>query len=426
VSQVLKIDQKILPSQLKLIDETAPYTALIAGSGAGKTLGGALKALKFVANYPGIHGIVTAPSYKVLEDATIPAYEKVFTRDVLLSLNKTDMIAETCGGGKLFFRTTKDPYLIRGITAGFFHMDEGADSPALAFKILQARLRQPGMPQQGWITTTPKGFNWVYSEFGAQKRANYVLINAHTVDNVFLPDDYVDKLKESYTDEQFLLQELEGQFIEVGAECPFDMKALNEMYHEARDREAIREEDFVRVYAQRQIGKRYVIGADAATGQGEDESAFVVALLDPISTAIVCSGKAKIPEVEFAEVLANKSKYYNNALIVVENAPVGKATLIKLDEMHCNVYKQKDKLGWPTTGIVKPMMVADLAEAIKDRGLAVPDSDIIEQFMGYARTKEGKYQASGGGRDDYVSAMMLMIQGIKAIPSVAQIKVIYT
>ena len=47
---------------------------------------------------------------------------------------------------------------------------------------------------------------------------------------------------------------------------------------------------------------------------------------------------------------------------MVENAPVGKATLIKLDEMRCNVYKQKDKLGWPTTGIVKPMMVADLAE----------------------------------------------------------------
>jgi len=426
LSQELEIKRQLLPVQKKLIDETAPYIAIISGSRAGKTIGGALKALQFVTQYPGIYGIVTAPTYKMLQDATVPAYEKVFTRDVMFALNKTEMVADTLGGGKLFFRATTDPYKIRGITAGFFHMDEGADSPALAFKILQARLSQPGMPLQGWITTTPKGFNWVYHEFAAQKRANYAVLTACTADNCYLPDDYVDKLRESYTDEQFLLQELEGQFIEVGGHCPFDMKALNQMYQEAKDREELeRELGFIYIYQKRQIAKRYVIGADAATGIGHDDSAFVVALVSPAGIEEVCSGRGKMSEAEFADILDKKSKEYNNAMVVVENAPVGKATLQTLEKLGSNIYKNKDKLGWPTVSTTKPLMVADLGDAVKDRSIVVHNLDIIEQFMSYIRDDKGKYHATGGAYDDYVSAFMLLIQGMKAIPVASAISITY-
>lgn len=425
--KVLQITRQVLPVQLKLLEETAPFILVTGGARSGKTRGGALKALKLCAEYPGIVGMVTAPSHNILTSATVPTYKEIFTKDLWLSFNETKLIAEIYGGGRIYFRTTADPYLLRGVGLGFFHMDEGADSSLLAFRILQARLSQPDTPRQGWITTTPLGFNWLYQEFVKEKRDNYVRIKADTKDNWFLPADFVAKLEESYQDKQFLLQELEGEFIEIGETCPFDMEALNSMYQDTKDKEEIRNEmGFIRVFSERQVGKRYVLAADAATGLGEDESTFICAIATPAGIEEVCSGKGKMPEAEFADILNMKSTTYNKALTIVEDAPVGKATLTKLNELHTNVYKRKgDKAGYPTLSTTKPMMIAELGDAIRDRALTIHNLDIIEQLMSYARDAKGKYGAVSGARDDYVSALMLLIQGTKVLPMNAKIIVSY-
>lgn len=428
--KVLELKRQILPTQLQLIEETAPFVLLSGGAGSGKTRGGALRALKLCCEFPGIVGMITAPAHNILTSATIPTYKEVFTREMWLEFNETTKVALIKGGSKLFFRTARDPYLLRGPGIGFFHMDEGADCSHLAFQILQARLRQPDMPCQGWITTTPLGFNWLYEEFVRNPRENYVRIKANTRDNIFLPDDYADKLVESYKDEQFLLQELEGEFIEVGGACPFDMKALNIMYQQTKEREPSQEMGFIKIFSKRQVAKRYIIGADAATGVGEDESAFICAVASPAGLEEVCSGRGKMPESEFADILYKKSESYNKALTVVEDAPVGKATLIKLKELNCNLFKRKtkggeDKLGWPTISTTKAMMVADLADMVRDGTVVIHNLDILEQLMSYIRDEKGLYHATLGARDDYVSALMLLVQGMKNLPMTAKIVVSY-
>jgi len=428
--KTLMLKRQILPTQLRLIEETAPYILLTGGAGSGKTRGGALKALKMCCEYPGITGMVTAPAHNILTSATIPTYKEIFTQEMWEEFNETTKVAKIKGGGILYFRTARDPYMLRGPGIGFFHMDEGADCSHLAFQILQARLRQPNTPCQGWITTTPLGFNWLYEEFVRNPRENYCRIKANTRENIFLPQEYVTRLEESYTDEQFLLQELEGEFIEIGGACPFDMKALNAMYQDTSERKFTEKLGFIKVFSTRQVAKKYVIGADAATGLGEDESAFVCAIATPAGLEEVCSGRGKMPESEFADILHKESVTYNKAFTVVEDAPVGKGTLIKLQELGCNLYERKSKvskkLGWPTTATTKPMMVSDLADMIRDKTLIVHNLDIIEQLMSYVRDEKGSYHATLGARDDYVSALMLLVQGFKAIPTAARIEVSYS
>jgi len=429
--KVLEVKRQLLPTQMELINETAPFIVMTGGAGSGKTRGGALKSLKYCSEYPGIMGMITAPAHNILLSATIPTYKEVFTRELWEDFNETKGIARIKGGSTLFFRTARDPYRLRGPSLGFFHMDEGAACSYLSFQILQARLRQPDMPCQGWITTTPLGFNWVYNEFVRNQRDNYVRIKAKTEDNRFLGEDYVGRLRESYSDDQFLLQELEGEFIEVGGNCPFDMKALNSMYQDIKERQDPAQElGFVNVFSRKQVGKRYVIGADAATGLGEDESAFICAIATPAGLEEVCSGRGKMPESDFAEILHRKSEDYNKALTVVEDAPVGKATLSKLVDLKNNVYKRKtklgEKLGFPTIASTKPMMVADLGDMIKDGVLVIHSLDILEQLMSYIRDERGQYHAISGARDDYVSALMLLVQGFKAIPVTAKIEVSYS
>jgi len=429
--KVLELKRQILPTQLQLIEETAPFLLISGGAGSGKTRGGALKSLKLCCEYPGIIGMVTAPAHNILTSATIPTYKEVFTREMWQEFNETTKVAKIKGGSTLFFRTARDPYMLRGPGIGFFHMDEGADCSHLSFQILQARLRQPDMPCQGWITTTPLGFNWLYEEFVRISRDNYVRIKARTEDNWFLSPDYVEKLRESYRDEQFLLQELEGEFIEIGGACPFDMRALNAMYQATKERTFRTELGFIHISSTRQVAKRYVIGADAATGLGEDESAFICAIASPAGLEEVCSGRGKMPESEFADILYKKSEDYNKAYTVVEDAPVGKATLIKLQELHCNLYKRKsktsigDKLGFPTISTTKPMMVADLADMVRDGTIVIHNLDILEQLMSYIRDEKGLYHATLGARDDYVSALMLLVQGMKNLPMASKIEVSY-
>jgi phage terminase large subunit-like protein len=411
----------VLPAQRQLLAETAPRILVRGGVGSGKTRGGAIKAFIHHLNYPKIDILVTVPDYNVWKKATLPTYLDYFTPDYYASINLTDKEITLKHGGHVWFQTTNDPYALRGPTVGFIHMDEGASSPALAYKECEARLRQPGMPNQLVVTTTPRGFGWDYQEFIAEKRKGYIVIQARTEDNHFNPSDYLSMMRQSYKDPKFALQQLEGEYVQIGGDCPFSMKVLNQVYHEAKEinfydeLEAFPhvERGFIYTLRPPQVGARYIIGADAATGLGEDDSAFVVGLTTVGGIKVVAWGKKKIPETEFADLLAAQSHMYNDAQIIVEDAPVGKATLIKLNEMHCDLIRKGDKLGFPTTSTTKPMMVEELAEAIRNRSLEIYSLDIIEQLMSYIRNEKGQFEATAGARDDYVSALMMLVQGIK-------------
>ena len=78
------------------------------------------------------------------------------------------------------------------------------------WQIMLGRLREA--PGVAWVTTTPRGDNWVYRTWGKQARPDYALIHSSTRENAFLPPDFVRSLSESYT-ARFARQEIEGEFL---------------------------------------------------------------------------------------------------------------------------------------------------------------------------------------------------------------------
>lgn len=423
----------ILPAQLTLLKAKEPRLLYIGGRGSGKTRGGAIKSLDVCARFPGIEGFVTAPSHSTLDSATIPIYEEYFKAIQDGPINRTTKVMKLRGGGRIFFRTTQEPWLLEGANLGFLHMDEAAKSPKLAYQNLVGALRQVitmpdgtrvETPCQAWLTSTGMGFNWVYQEFVLRpkndpqvREEDYKVMKVSTRDNFLARSGYLDGLIRDYgSDEQLALQQIEGEFVEIGGACPFDMTILNEMYRNSENKPLETQYGWIYVYHPRVIGKKYVIGADAASGDGEDDSAFVVAQVSPVSIDIVCCGRTKLPEAEFADILHNKSSEYDNAIIGIENAPIGKATIQKLEQLHAKMVKTKDKYGIPPTGTTKPLYVANLAEAIKNRTLSIPHIDIMEQLSSYMRDDKGKFHAVSGGQDDYVSALMMLVQTVQQMP----------
>lgn len=123
--------------------------------------------------------------------------------------NKQDLTARAINGSRIDFRSCDREGDLKGPNLGWFYIDEAARVSLNTWTTMQARIRKP--PEMGWITTTPKGRNWIYDEFAKRKRRNYDWFTGSTAENKFNSRGYVESLLESYHG-SFLDQEFYGKF----------------------------------------------------------------------------------------------------------------------------------------------------------------------------------------------------------------------
>ena len=176
--------------------------AFIGGIRSGKTYSGCLWILSQTSR-PGTLGLVVAPTYPMLRDVTWRTMLEI--GGDIFTVNKSEMSLGVPGGGEMLFRSADTPDRIRGITANVALIDEAGYCPADTYDIVKGRLS--GLPGLLRIVTTPKGRNWLY-----EKQSEMTIFRAATHDNPYLPHDYIDGLKHSYTG-NFARQELYGEFV---------------------------------------------------------------------------------------------------------------------------------------------------------------------------------------------------------------------
>lgn len=188
--------------------------AFVGGIGSGKTMAGCAEV--FRPEYAGSTGAFVAPTFPMLRDATLRTFLGICQRledqgyKALTAFRKADMVAELATGATILFRSADDPDRLRGPNLGFFYLDEAAMMPRLTWDIMLGRLREK--PGRSWLTTTPRGFNWIYDLFVTQKLDGYEIIRSSSRDNPFLPSDFVGTLEQAYAG-QFRQQEIEGEFV---------------------------------------------------------------------------------------------------------------------------------------------------------------------------------------------------------------------
>lgn len=186
------------------------FKAYIGGVGSGKTKAGCFEALKIMLTYPGSIGIICAPTYTMLRDATQTTFFEICPFDLIKDYYKQQNKVVLMNGSVVLFRTADNPDHLRGPNLDWFYMDEASECPYMAWKILIGRIRK-GVIDAGFATATPKGFNWLYDEFGAKKRNDYELFRSSSLENKYLSNSFLESLKESYSG-TFYRQEVEGEF----------------------------------------------------------------------------------------------------------------------------------------------------------------------------------------------------------------------
>lgn len=171
----------------------------------------------------------------------------------------------------------------------------------------------------------------------------------------------------------------------------FDMEAITE--YERFIEEGTLQGD-LRVFEPYQYGKAYVVGGDPAEGVEKDHSAACVWKVDGIKPKLVAEYFSNtISPEDFAYVLRKLAVDYGNAAIAPENNNyAGGVVVSKLKQIYQEdlIYRQIDevkvktvessKLGFSSTAMSKPFILAAMVQGVKDRELQIPSAALLSEM----------------------------------------------
>jgi hypothetical protein len=183
-----------------------PITAVTTGIQWGKTKSGAvwLKRLIHKHNSRSDNFIITAPTYKVLNQSTLPTFMEIMEGCGIL--NKSDAMFSVFGGGKVFFRTATDPDSIVGMTnVRAIWGDEAGKYSLYFWDNLEGRAAFKRA--QIMLTTSPYSLNWLYTRLVKptlkKERDDILLIQASSIENPYFPADIYEKRKLTMDERRF-------------------------------------------------------------------------------------------------------------------------------------------------------------------------------------------------------------------------------
>lgn len=198
------------------------FSAIVGGYGSGKTDGGLYKLFSIML----MNKTDTAyylPTYSLVEDIALKKIPIVLSRmGISYSIRKKPYNITLSNGSTVMLRTMDNPKMIAGYEVGYSVIDEIDRMPLKqaneAFDSITARNRKPMPFDKNMIdfVCTPEGYKFLYNFFVKNKTDNKTLIKAKTMDNPFLPNDYIERLKETYTQDK-LDAYLNGNFVNMNS-----------------------------------------------------------------------------------------------------------------------------------------------------------------------------------------------------------------
>lgn len=218
---------RLLPSQKTFHESKARFKGFSGPVGSGKTQALCAEAVRLAYRNHGRTGLIGAPTYPMLRDATIASLtEYLESLGIEFTVNRGEnylVIPEV--GSRILFRAVEEFERLRGSNLAWFGLDELTYTSEEAWLRLEGRLRDPKATELcGFAVWTPKGYDWVYERFVRGCIEGYETVLAKPFENRYLLEripDYYDRLKHSY-DPRFYQQEVMGAYLHLTAGRVYD------------------------------------------------------------------------------------------------------------------------------------------------------------------------------------------------------------
>lgn len=169
--------------------------------------------------------------------------------------------------------------------------------------------------------------------------------------------------------------------------------------------------------------RQYMVVADVARGDASDYSTFHV--MDVDSLEQVAEYRGKVSPKDFGNILVVLGTEYNDALVVVENAGVGWATIEQImSREYKNLYyssksdtdtvqsyqfkMERDRLtpGFSMNLRTRPLVISKLLEHVKERSITIRSKRLMSEFRVFI-WRNSKPQAQSGYNDDLLMAFAI-------------------
>lgn len=357
-------------------------------------------------------------------------------------------------GCKLFFYTVE---AARGRSFTYLIIDEAAFIPGMEkhWNGLYPTLATGG---GGIVISTVNGVgNWYYEtwEKAKKKKNPFHIIDLHYTEHPIYKDkDWVKQTK-AQLGEKGWRQEIEGDFLGSGdTYIPPDIIA--ELFEKASQFEPIRllfpewnniEEDSgdetridwgrgaLQIFKEPIEGREYIMGVDAAEGIGEDGDNSCFEVIDQITCEQVAEFYSNTvqPHV-FAQIISQVGRYYNNALVVVENLGAGMTVVSKLEHevFYENIYHEisgkNERIGIKTNRSNRPVFLEAMQSKLIGRTMLIKSNRFLQELKRLVYNKQTKrIEAQKGYHDDAIMAMALalyirdtIVRSVPAAPDVPE------
>ena len=202
----MQVDIPLTEPQREFCSTTHSFPAIIGGLGSGKSRGGTMRAILKLIQCKGFNIGYYMPSYDLLKLRAMPGIEEdLNVLGLSYSLNKSDYAISVHGYGSIIFRSYDRPERIVAYETAHSIVDELDTIPkekaSLVWRKISERNRSKcGEPNTIACVTTPdQGFNgFIYEKWYKKKQQGYHVIKAPTWSNPYLPDGYIQQIRDNY------------------------------------------------------------------------------------------------------------------------------------------------------------------------------------------------------------------------------------
>jgi len=197
--------------QMLLHSSQVRYPLYGGAMGGGKSYGGVAEDFRLSWKYPGSRGVIVRKNMTTLRRTIMKTFFQVIPSDLISNWNKQQMKVTLINGSEILFMEadiSKDPLFdkFKSLEIGWFHIEEASEVDKMAFQMLGTRLRWR-LPNgkypffRGILTTNPEDC-WLKEAFIENPMRNTQFIAALPRDNPYLPEGYVDELRDILSDDQ--------------------------------------------------------------------------------------------------------------------------------------------------------------------------------------------------------------------------------
>ncbi|MCR5266800.1 MAG: phage terminase large subunit [Cyanobacteria bacterium RUI128] len=194
------------------------------GYGSGKTWCGALLGIILAKKYPKSRGLVGAKEYELVRKTTLVTYLEHlealgYKEGIHYKYNKNEKIIKFKNGSEILFSSLDDQEKFKSLNLHWAEIEEASQIDDSSFKQLLGRLRNTYRGKD-WVDfrfrlfghTNPQADKgWIYERFVENPKENFRLIIAPTTNNIYLPEHFIQSLRDNFDEEYYKINVL-GEF----------------------------------------------------------------------------------------------------------------------------------------------------------------------------------------------------------------------